>query len=288
VTRVLGAALLLGWLAAAPAVAELAVPPLAARVNDLAGLLTPAERVALEARLAAFETETSHQLAVLTLPSLEGEDLAAYSLRVVETWRLGQIGLDNGLLILVAAQDRVARIEVGYGLEGVVPDALAARIVRETMIPRFREGRMGEGISAGADALMRAARGEVIPPERRPVFVPHAPSGDPVAAVFFCAMVGGFVGALVGGRRRRAFGAGVGATLAGVGAWLMIASLFWTALAAAFGGALGAGELGRSLPGGRRGGAWGGGFGGGGGGGGGGGFSGGGGGFGGGGASGRW
>jgi uncharacterized protein len=289
VTDVLRAALLLGWLAAAPAAAELAVPPLAARVNDLAGLLPPAEEAALEARLAAFEAETSHQIAVLTIPSLEGEDLESYSLRVVETWRLGQAGLDNGLLVLVALAEKRARIEVGYGLEGVVPDAVAARIGREVMFPRFREGRMAEGIVEGADALMQAARGEVIPTERRPIRMP-APSGDPIAAVFFCAMAGGFVGALAAGRRRRALGAAIGATLAGVGAWLLIASLPWTVLAAALGGALGAGELGRSLPAGRRGGAWGGGgLGGGfGGGGGGGGFSGGGGRFGGGGASGSW
>jgi len=120
------------------AAAALEVPPLGARVNDLAGLLTPEQRRALESELAAFEGETSHQVVVLTIPSLEGEAIESFSIRVVDEWKIGHRRLDNGVLLLVAAKDRRARIEVGYGLEGILPDAVAARIMREVMIPRFR------------------------------------------------------------------------------------------------------------------------------------------------------
>jgi hypothetical protein len=115
-----------GLLPAGIAHAELPVPPLRGRVNDLAGTLDPDVAARLEGRLADFERETTHQIAVLTIPSLEGEPIEPFALRVAEAWRLGQAGVDNGILLVVAPRDRRARIEVGYGLEGVVPDAIAA------------------------------------------------------------------------------------------------------------------------------------------------------------------
>ena len=123
--------------AAAGAVPE--VPELRGRVNDLAGLLAPDEARALESRLADFERETSHQIVVLTVPSLEGEAVEAFAIRVADAWQIGHEDLDNGVIVVVSAGDRRARIEVGYGLEGVIPDAVAARILRERMIPRSRE-----------------------------------------------------------------------------------------------------------------------------------------------------
>jgi uncharacterized protein len=275
-----------------------AVPPLAARVNDTAGMLSPAAAAELEARLAEVERESSHQIVVLTVPSLQGESIEQLGLRVAEAWGLGHEGLDNGVLLLVARDDRRVRIEVGYGLEGVLPDALAARIIRNEITPRFREGKMDEGIRAGVDAIAAAARGEVIPSDRLPRRgserndVRH----DPFNVTLFSAFAGGILGATLGGRRR-GLRAGIAAAAAGGLALLMLAMLSWSAIAAAFGGLLGAasgGGLGGGrgpilLPGGfggRGGGLGGGGFGGGGFGGGG--FGGGGGGFGGGGASGSW
>jgi uncharacterized protein len=210
------------------------VPELRVRVTDLAGLLPPARRSALEASLERFERETTHQLAVLTVSSLEGEPIEQFSLRVVEAWKLGRGDFDNGMLVLVAAGDRQARIEVGYGLEGVVPDTVASRVLREQMIPRFRKGRMGEGIEAGVQALMQAARGERLAALPEPE---RGPATDPLAVAFFMGLVGGFAASVIA-RRRVAVRTGLGAALAGVGGWLLI-SLGIGLLAALIGGALG-------------------------------------------------
>ena len=277
-------------LAVSPALA-LPIPPLAARVNDTAGLLNRAQRQDLEARLAAFEAETAHQIVVLTIPSLDGEAIESFSLRVVEQWKIGHKGLDNGALILVAAGDRRARIEVGYGLEGVVPDAIASRILREVMIPSFRAGDMGAGILRGAAAVMAAARGEEIPADRRPAGDGAPAPNDALGMAMFFGFLGGMLGAAVS-RRSGLLGAGIGATVAFLFTFAILAVLGWAVLSALLGAFLGATGAGGGR-GARRLGAWpggwsGGGFGGGGGGFGGGGFSGGGGGFGGGGASGSW
>src|SRR3990167_45375 len=145
----------------------LEVPPLRGRLNDLAGLL-PAERArALEERLARFERETGHQVALLTIASLEGEDLEGFSIRVAENWKIGKKGFDNGVILLISKNDRKLRIEVGYGLEGVLPDALASRIIREIIVPRFRANDYAGGVEAGVEAIMRVTRGEPLQiPER--------------------------------------------------------------------------------------------------------------------------
>jgi uncharacterized protein len=221
---------------------------------------------------------------VLTVASLEGEPIEAFALRAAEAWQLGHKGLDNGILLLVAAQDRQARIEVGYGLEGVVPDAVAKRVLEDVMFPRFRAGDPSGGIEAGVEALMRAARGEEIPLERRPARrgVPHE---DPISVLGFAAMFGAMFGAPF--RRARLLGALLGGAVASGITWWLLGRVAWALLAFALGAALGAAGLvsrgrgrrsGVFVPGGfgGRGGGFRGGFGGGGGG------------FGGGGASGRW
>ncbi|MFO0688066.1 MAG: TPM domain-containing protein [Myxococcota bacterium] len=274
----------------------LEVRPLAARVNDEAGLLAPDEARALEDELAAFERETGHQIAVLTVKTLEGEAIESFALRVAEAWKLGDAKRDDGALVVVASEDRKARIEVGYGLEGVLPDALAARILREQMIPWFKRGEMGQGVRAGVEAVLLAARGEVVPTtERGRERGEGAPST--VQAVLIAVLLGAFIGGNLG-RISRIFGSLVGGSLAAFVAFLLTALLSASLLAALAGffssllfslAPTGPGLHGRG-PGGWRGGGyggWGGGFGGGGFGGGGG-FSGGGGGFGGGGASGSW
>lgn len=272
------------WLAATAA-AEVAVPTLRARVTDLAGRLAPDRVRALEAKLAAFERETSHQIAVLIVPTLDGEPIESFSLRVAEDTKLGQQGLDNGLLLVVASEDRAARIEVGYGLEGVVPDAIAKRVLEDVMFPRLRQGDFAGGIEAAVDAMMLAARGEEIPVERRRPRS-DAPVNDPMALLFTVAFVASML-SLPLRKRAPALAALVGGGITGLVAWIVLSSVAWAALAFAFGALLGLfgpqhGAPGRARRGGLRGGGFGGGeFGGGG-------FGGGGGGFGGGGASGRW
>ncbi|HEX6200174.1 MAG TPA: TPM domain-containing protein, partial [Thermoanaerobaculia bacterium] len=162
-------ALVLALLAAAAAAKE--VPYLSGRVVDEAGIVPPDAAARIEETLRAFEEETGAQVAVLTVPSLEGEVLEDYSLKVAETWGLGREDRDDGVLLLVARDDRQLRIEVGYGLEGALTDAEAGRIVRNVIVPRFKAGDYGGGIEAGVDAVVGTLRGEegLIPEDSGPV-----------------------------------------------------------------------------------------------------------------------
>src|SRR5215475_8854861 len=139
------------------------VPPLRGRINDYGRLIPPDRARALEERLASFEAETGHQIAVLTIPSLEGDSLEDFSIRVADAWKIGKKGFDNGAILLIARDDRKLRVEVGYGLEGVLPDAIASRIIREIIVPRFRGNDYAGGIEAGVNALLTVARGEKLP-----------------------------------------------------------------------------------------------------------------------------
>lgn len=155
--------------------AALDVPALQGqRVNDHANIIPPDARQRIEQKLAGLEQRTGAQIAVLTIPSLEGDSLEDFSLRVAETWKLGQAGKDNGALLLVAQQDRKMRIEVGYGLEPVLTDLETSLIQRDYIIPRFRNGDFGGGIEAGVDALVQAVEGEVEPAPEQP-----QPVGNP-------------------------------------------------------------------------------------------------------------
>ncbi|HEX9591853.1 MAG TPA: TPM domain-containing protein [bacterium] len=233
--------------------AALEVPPLTGRVVDRAGLLSPRATAAIEQTLAELESSDSTQVAVLTIPTLEGESLEEYALHVAhDVWHLGQKGKDNGVLILVVRDDRQVRIEVGYGLEGGLTDLVAGRIVDQVMIPRFRERDWEGGIAAGVEAVIQAVRGEYqAPPATRKRRVAR-----PIDGLFGLLLLLFIVGRMIGVRRRLGYGVPLG--LGGLGGYY----------------------LGRRGFGSHRGGFGGGGFGGG--------FGGGGGGFGGGGASGRW
>lgn len=140
--------------------AALDVPPPSGYVTDLAGMLSAATEQRLERALRSFEESDSTQIAVLTIPTLEGEVLEEYSLRVAETWGIGQKEHDNGALLLVARDDRKIRIEVGYGLEGRLTDLLAGRIIDNEITPRFRQKDFDGGITAGVGAMAQAVRGE--------------------------------------------------------------------------------------------------------------------------------
>jgi uncharacterized protein len=129
-------------------------------VTDRAGLLSPAVRESLETSLRAFEEKTSNQVVVATFPSLEGDSLEDFSMRLAETWKAGQKQKDNGVVFLIFRDDRKIRIEVGYGLEGVLTDALSGQIIRQVVAPYFRKGDYSGGILAGTDAIMKATQGE--------------------------------------------------------------------------------------------------------------------------------
>ena len=146
--------------------AALEVPYLSGRVNDTADLIPPETEERIEGKLADLEELTGAQMAVLTIPSLEGEVLEEYSFRVAETWGLGREEQDDGLLLLIARDDRKMRFEVGYGLEGDLTDAQAGRILNNILRPAFRAGEFGDGIEAGVDAVVGTLQGmDVIPPD---------------------------------------------------------------------------------------------------------------------------
>lgn len=153
-------------LTVASLVSALDVPSLTGRIVDLAQALPVSTAESLSERLAAHETATSNQVAVLIVPSLEGDSLEEFSHRVATTWKLGQKGTDNGVLLVVAIQERKIRIEVGYGLEGALTDARSARIIRNDIVPRFRAGDLPGGVAAGIDAIIRSIEGTYQASER--------------------------------------------------------------------------------------------------------------------------
>jgi uncharacterized protein len=171
------------------------VPRLRGRINDLAGLLSQAQTTSLENRLAQFEHETGHQIAVLTVPSLDGDTLEDFSIRVATTWKIGHQGNDNGVLLLIARDDRRIRIEVGYGLEGVLPDAVANRIIRQVIVPRFRDQDFFGGVEAAVSAITQATRGE-------PFSVPSPTSKGstnlPLSTIFILLMGTALLGSTIG------------------------------------------------------------------------------------------
>jgi uncharacterized protein len=136
------------------------IPFLAGRVNDVAGLLSNTTHAELESLLKAHEDSTTNQVVVLIVPSLDGEVLEEFSIKVAEMWKLGQRGRDNGALLLVARDDRKVRIEVGRGLEGSLTDARCGWIIRKEIVPRFRDGEYDAGVRAGVNAILGVIRGE--------------------------------------------------------------------------------------------------------------------------------
>jgi len=277
------------------------VPPLKGRVNDYAGLMPAVRAQQLEQRLERFENETGHQIALLTIPSLQGDALESFSIRVAENWKIGKKGFDNGVILVIAQNDRKLRIEVGYGLEGVLPDAIASRIIREVIVPRFRADDYVGGIEAGVEAIMKVTRGETLPAEaaRTRAKSGYTDISSLAPLLLYAALLALFVGITQRRLLRGTFGGAIsgtavalaGALGSGLGLWIAI--LLVGAVVGSLGSLYASTAWGGVWTGPRRGrydswdsgvfrsGFGGGGFGGGG-------FSGGGGGFGGGGASGSW
>lgn len=265
------------------------VPALSAHVTDTVGLLPADRRQALEAQLVQLEKDKGAQLAVLIVSTTHPEPIESYALRVAEAWRLGRKGVDDGVLFVVARDDRRMRVEVGYGLEGAVPDAIAKRIIAEVVAPRFKAGDFPGGIEAGVAALIARINGEALPAPTPNVGADDQQMGLEealVLGIIFTLVVGSVLKAVFG----RLLGSTIAAGIVGVGAWMLTSVLLVGAagavLAFIFSLVAGSGGAGRIGGGPTIGGGFGGGIGGGRGGGGG--WSGGGGGFGGGGASGGW
>lgn len=294
------AALLL-WLQPAAVFAQQGLQPLPSlerRVTDVANVLPELEERALEDKLAAFEARKGAQVAVLIVPSTQPEEIEQYSIRVVDAWKLGRKGVDDGALLIIAVEDRRLRIEVGRGLEGVLTDLVSNRIIQETITPRFREGDYPGGIDAGVDRMIGVIDGEPLP-EPKAAWEEGEGGGFGeifgvlfVLSVFVATILQKILGRLLGSIVTGGAAGGLALLLTGALGMAFLAGFAGFIVALIFGGSSAASLMSRGGRHGRGGdGRWGGGFGGGGFGGGGfggGGFGGGGGGFGGGGASGRW
>lgn len=293
--RALRASLVLvaAMLVALAASAAIPVPKLTAHVMDSTGTLEPARLEALDAKLRDFEVRRGSQLVVLMVPTLGDETIEEFAGRVTDEWKLGRKGVDDGVLFVIAKQDRKLRIHTGRGVQGTLTDALSKRIVSDIVAPRFRDGDFAGGIEAGVDAIMKAVEGEDLPlPQAAPrgkVDTVSSFGNFAILAFFAVPILAGIMRSMFG----RVFGAGATSAVTGIGAWLLLGSIavgvvaaviaFVITLFMGLGGprVIGPGGWGGGIsPGGWGGGSWGGG--------GGGGFSGGGGGFDGGGASGRW
>ena len=265
------------------AAAQVPVPALTGHIIDQTGTLTTEQKATLEQTLAAFEARKGSQLAVLMVASTAPEQIEQFALRVAEKWKLGRKKVDDGVILVVARNDRALRIEVGYGLEGALTDLTSKRIISEAVLPRFKQQDFYGGITAGVDQIIRVVDGEPLPAASQAPAASFGNVGQYAPIIFILALV-------LGGVLRSTLGKVPGALVTGgviaVVAWFVVGALsvalvagvmglFFTLLSGGMrghglGGYYGAGALGG------RGGM------------GGGGFSGGGGGFGGGGSSGRW
>jgi uncharacterized protein len=218
--------------------AALDVPQLKGRVNDMARLLSPEAAAQLEQKLAGFERETTNQIAVLTIPSLQGDDIDQFAIRVAEQWKLGQKGKDNGVLLIIAQTERKVRIEVGMGLQGVLPDITASKIIREVMRPYLKSGNFDQAVAVGTDAIEAATRGEFKAAPQDAAKRPHKKKSSfstilviTLVVAVVCGMISRYLGGAAG-----AIGLPLAASMAFPG--LSVMMLFLLALAGLVGGFL--------------------------------------------------
>ncbi|WP_411727055.1 TPM domain-containing protein [Methyloglobulus sp.] len=198
-----------------PAWAFVEVPILSSRVTDLAGTFSAGQAQALESKLAAFEAKKGSQIAVLIVPTTQPEDIAEFGIKVADLWRIGRKGVDDGLILVIAKNDRKLRLEVGYGLEGVIPDAVAKRVIAETITPYFKNGDFVGGIDAGVDQIIGLIEGEQLPAPAQQGYSQQNEGG-----FIFLLFAGLFAGSLLSSM----FGRATGGLVAGLGSGV-IASL---------------------------------------------------------------
>ncbi|MGP1664339.1 MAG: TPM domain-containing protein, partial [Rhodanobacter sp.] len=229
--RTFVAAVLLCFAVLAPA-AEAPVPPLQARVTDLTGTLSTERTAELERQLAAFEAKKGAQIAVLMVPTVQPETIEQYAVRAFEQWKLGRKGVDDGVLLVIAKDDRKLRIEVGYGLEGVLTDATSKRIISDDIVPQFKQGDFAAGVVAGVSRIMSVVDGEALPP---PAAEPRSGRGNLpfnpewlIAVFVLFSVINRGLRAVLG----RLGAAGAMAVVSGVILWLVISSLAVSSIAA--------------------------------------------------------
>ena len=222
-------ALLLCW--ACPTLAAVAVPPLSGRVVDQTGTLRSDEVASLTQTLKNFEVRKGSQIAVLIVPTTDGEAIEQFSLRVAEAWKIGRKRVDDGALLVIAKNDRHLRIEVGYGIEGALTDATTKRIIDEDITPKFKAGDFSGGISAGVERMIKVIDGEKLPAPAPPQW--HGPNPldyiDPfnpfvLVLLFFG---GAFLRSILG----RLIGSIANGGIIGLLAWLAVGSLAASILA---------------------------------------------------------
>ncbi len=200
------------------------IPALSSRVTDLTATLSADQRSRLEEKLDAFERQKGAQVAVLIVPTVKPETIPEYALRVVESWKLGRKGVDDGVLLLIAKEDRKLRIEVGYGLEGALNDATAKRIISETISPRFKQGDFYGGIESGLETMLKVIGGESLPEPEQQRDAKNSDDGlDTLLLVGFVLVfvVGGIVRAIFG----RFLAAGIIGGVVGIVASLLLSSM---------------------------------------------------------------
>ena len=205
----------------------LEVPELKQRVNDYADMLSPSTENQLETVLSDLERTDSTQIVVLTLPSLEGENIEEYAIRVAESWKIGQKGLDNGAMLIISKNDRKLRIEVGYGLEGSLTDLMAGRIIRNIIAPQFKAGNFDQGVTDGIQGMIQVVRGEFKAAEKTRRLAPRASRwhSNLFSIIVFLSLVNMI------GRIRRPLGALSGGILFPIlGAMFFNLGLFWSLL----------------------------------------------------------
>ena len=222
-------ALLLCW--ACSALALVAVPALSGRVVDQTGTLAAGDIASLTQTLKDLETRKGSQIAVLIVPTTDGEAIEQFSLRVAEAWKIGRKKIDDGALLVIAKNDRRLRIEVGYGLEGALTDATTKRIIDEDITPKFKSGDFAGGVSAGVERMVRIADGEKLP-EPEPPHWQDSQSFNPedlfnpfliIPAIFFGGLLRGLMGRLLGS-------AAAGALTALI-AWFLVGSVLAAVIA---------------------------------------------------------
>ena len=232
IARAVLVALLICWPFAARA--DVAVPQLTGRVVDQTGTLAASDAAALTQRLKDLETRKGSQVAVLIVPTTQPETIEQFSIRVAEAWKVGRKKVDDGAILVVAKNDHKLRIEVGYGLEGALPDVTARRIIDEIIVPRFRAGDFSGGISDGVDRIIRVIDGEPLPVPQPQV---SHDSGDTSAAFNVIFSPFGLIGyaaiaAMMRGLFGRLLGSGVTAGVVGAIMWFLLGSI---AVSAVFG-----------------------------------------------------
>lgn len=169
------------------------IPPSGKWVTDQADVLSSAEEQALTQRLRFYADSTSTQIVIVTLPDLDGEAIAEYATALGQQWGVGQEGMDNGAVILVSRDDREVFIATGYGLEGAIPDVVAGRIVRNIIVPNFKQGRFYAGLSGAVDALTQAAAGEFTAEDDSSSSTSSEPTEDLVGLLFVIFIIVMFV-----------------------------------------------------------------------------------------------